>query len=914
MNTRVLSLFVIVLFIIVFFFAFFGLALGQGPVLTTLPTPTPSLMASDTLSSLGPTPQDARPDLIVEKIETNPAIPKVGQSTTISVTIRNQGAGIVSEGNNYLTDLYIDPPFDPIINYHQIVSPTLGLPWGAQWFYVPPGGSYVFTTTWVFTDVKTFDVWAQVDSDNNVVEENEDNNTQQSNFSVLTAQSFKHDTHQDFLTNMASTLDNSDPSGALRLGHFSEPPHIEWPFSDGCEITSSTVTIADYNMQMPDFRINEVMTGEQVKPHLFANGEGIVIAVWQDGRNGDTYNRDIYLRYSTDEGQTWGQEERVNDDPAGNHINQLNPVAALSKKGDLLVAWQDRRNGDYDIYAQRLVISGTTLIRSGANMLVGGAASYNTGDQINPDIAVDETGGFHVTWQDNRNGNDDIFASSYIPDNGGYTWTLVRQVNDDNGAPQQNPTIQALDWLEPTEVTYTVAPTPPYTVTVTGIISEPAKILVVTWEDYRQGYADVSMAVSADGGETFGFDGFITNSLSDGHQQNPDVTLTKGTNKISFTVPLPGNAQTEVEVEVPVSVIHSVWEGHRSPGSDGDIFYNASQLAVEQIGEGNDLRFVLDLGASNEQINQNDARAWQTKPPDQREPRLVAIPCGEDADEEKWNLFIAWADGRNYDSWNYDIYYVVKSTCEGMPPGLATNQMLNDGVRLHQFDATSPSYDDYDAGSPPPGYQIKPSVATDIQTDWPYVLGGYLYLAWQDDRAGDHQSENDIYFARSNLTFFNQAPHGYGYGAGSQISDILDSESDDTTWYTLDWSAATDASTYVTIQTRLGDTITDVLTSAWYPQRFPFQPQPWDCNANQSGAPLPGYDAPGQHIEDASGDFWPQARYIQYRVNFFTRDSTKTPELDDLIIYFDHEIREDNGNGNGDPGTNSQVILPIVLK
>ena len=173
MNTRVLSLFVIVLFIIIFFFAFFGLALGQGPVLTTLPTPTPSLMASDTLLSLGPTPQDARPDLIVEKIETNPAIPKVGQSTTISVTIRNQGTGIVPEGNNFLTDLYIDPPFDPTVNYHQIVSTTLGLPWGAQWFFLPPGGSYVFTTTWVFTDVRTFDVWAQIDSDNNVIEEDE---------------------------------------------------------------------------------------------------------------------------------------------------------------------------------------------------------------------------------------------------------------------------------------------------------------------------------------------------------------------------------------------------------------------------------------------------------------------------------------------------------------------------------------------------------------------------------------------------------------------------------------------------------------------------------------------------------------------------------------------------------------------
>jgi hypothetical protein len=915
MKNRFFSLAVIALVLVILFLALVGLASGQGPILTTLPTPTPAPVTADTIFPLDVTPQDTRPDLIVEKIETDPAIPLVGESTLISVTVKNQGIGIVPEGNNFLTDLYIDPPFDPTVNYHQIVSTTLGLPWGAQWFFLPPGGSYVFTTTWVFTDVKTFDVWAQIDSDNNVIEEDEYNNTRKSNVSVLTARSFRHDTHQDFLTNMASTVGNSDPTGVLRLGHFIEPPYIAWPFSSGCEITPGTVAVSDYNMEMPDLQINEAMTGGQVEPHLFANGEGVVIAVWQDGRNGDIANQDIYLRYSTDWGQTWGAEIRVNDDdPVSSHVNQLYPVAALDESGNLLVAWQDRRNGDYDIYAQRFVISDTTLITVGANVLVGGPESYNDRDQKKPDIAVDETGGFYVTWQDNRNGNDDVFASSFVPDNGDYTWTLVRQVNDDNAAAQQNPTIQVLDWLEPTGVTYTIAPTSPYTVTVTGVVSEPAKILVVTWEDNRQGYADIAMAVSADGGETFGFDGLITDSVGDGHQQKPDVTLTKDTSKVNFVVPLPDDTQAEVSVDVPVSEIHTVWEGHSSPGSDGDIYYNARQLAVEQIGDSNSFRFVLKLGSGNQQINQDDARAWQTRPPDQRDPSLVAVPCGADAGEEDWNLFIVWADGRNYDSWNYDIYYTVRSSCEGMPDGLATNQMVNDGVRLHNFDTSNPSYDDYDVGSPPPGYQVKPSVAADIQTDWPFVLGGYLYLAWQDDRVGDHQLENDIYFARSNLTFFNQ---NHSYGAGSHISDILDSERDDTTWYTIDWSAATAASTYVTVQTRLGDTIDEVMASDWHPQRFPFQPQSWDCSdgieGDESGAPIPGYDAPGQHIEDAAGDFWPQARYVQYRVNFYTRDSTKTPELDHLTVYFDREGPESDDD-NPDDGQGSYTYLPILLK
>ena len=232
--------------------------------------------------------------------------------------------------------------------------------------------------------------------------------------------------------------------------------------------------------------------------------------------------------------------------------------------------------------------------------------------------------------------------------------------------------------------------------------------------------------------------------------------------------------------------------------------------------------------------------------------------------------------------------------------------MLNNGVRLHNFDTSNPSFDEYDAGSPLPGKQLNPSVAADIQLEGQLVSGGYLYLVWVDNRAGDHpNAEQDIYFARSNLTFFNQGV--FGYGAGSYISDILDSEDDDTTWYTIDWTAATPSSTYVTVQTRLGDTITDVLASEWYPQRFPYQPQPPECDATRTGAPIAGYRA-GGHIEDASGAFWPEGRYIQYRVNFFTRDSIYTPELDDLTIFYDRQ-----GPSNGNEKDNF-TYLPLIMK
>ncbi len=167
--------------------------------------------------------------------------------------------------------------------------------------------------------------------------------------------------------------------------------------------------------------------------------------------------------------------------------------------------------------------------------------------------------------------------------------------------------------------------------------------------------------------------------------------------------------------------------------------------------------------------------------------------------------------------------------------------------------------------------------------------------------------EKDIFVADTNLTYANQPPYNFfNDGAGSYISNPLDSGAVDTTWYTVSWSGATDASTSITVQTRLGNTVQELLASNWYPARYPFQPQPDDCDATLSGAPIAGYSAPGQSIENSLGNILPKARYIQYRVNFYTRDETKTPELYDLTIYY-NPGKTPGGGGN-------KVYLPLVRK
>src|SRR5574341_808611 len=105
MKTKLLWLLSSLLAVIVLLFVLSGIASGQGPVLTSLPTPTPMPLPPGTASSAGLVSQDALPDLIVTKIETQPPTPLVGQSTVTSVTIKNAGSGNLPPGNNFLTDL-----------------------------------------------------------------------------------------------------------------------------------------------------------------------------------------------------------------------------------------------------------------------------------------------------------------------------------------------------------------------------------------------------------------------------------------------------------------------------------------------------------------------------------------------------------------------------------------------------------------------------------------------------------------------------------------------------------------------------------------------------------------------------------------------------------------------------------------
>lgn len=95
--------------------------------------------------------------------------------------------------------------------------------------------------------------------------------------------------------------------------------------------------------------------GDQLELVMAADGAGGAIGAWTDYRSATTY--DLYAQHVFASGaldNAWPADGlAVSTAP----LFQELPTIAADEKGGAIVAWQDSRNGNYDIYAQHLVVS-----------------------------------------------------------------------------------------------------------------------------------------------------------------------------------------------------------------------------------------------------------------------------------------------------------------------------------------------------------------------------------------------------------------------------------------------------------------------------------------------------------------------------------------------------------------------------
>ncbi len=141
---------------------------------------------------------------------------------------------------------------------------------------------------------------------------------------------------------------------------------------------------------------------------LATDGHGGAIIAWNDQRNG-TGVYDVYVQSIDSTGITqWSADGIPVCTASGNQFTQS--IIHDGENGTIIV-WQDERNGNWDIYAQN--IDSVGLIKWGYNGIPICVAS-NT--QTNPRIDVNGYGGAVITWEDYRNGSRDIYAQSINSD------------------------------------------------------------------------------------------------------------------------------------------------------------------------------------------------------------------------------------------------------------------------------------------------------------------------------------------------------------------------------------------------------------------------------------------------------------------------------------------------------------------
>ncbi|MFX1476757.1 MAG: hypothetical protein ACFFCI_01370 [Promethearchaeota archaeon] len=188
----------------------------------------------------------------------------------------------------------------------------------------------------------------------------------------------------------------------------------------------------------------------QFYPKVCNDGTGGAIITWIDSRGLDN---DIYAQKVDSNGNMKWASNGIPICTA--NLIQDSPQIISDGSGGAIITWQDDRNMDYDIYAQRVDSNGNMKWATNG-IPICTATSY----QGSPQLISDGMGGAIITWHDNReiDTDTDIYAQR-VDSNGNTLWFP-------NG---------------------TVICTAEDTQFVSKIMSDGASGAIITWSDMRTG-------------------------------------------------------------------------------------------------------------------------------------------------------------------------------------------------------------------------------------------------------------------------------------------------------------------------------------------------------------------------------------------------------------------------------------------
>jgi hypothetical protein len=177
--------------------------------------------------------------------------------------------------------------------------------------------------------------------------------------------------------------------------------------------------------------------GGQSGVRMAALTGGDFVFTWEDQRNPDP---DIYAQKINLAGQPqWGEYVIVySDQGQSSPVSQKNPRIVKTSDNGAIIIWEDNRLDlqNPDLYAQKLSNSGTKLWNPDGVALC--TAEFA---QVGPRMTPDSSGGCYVVWDDLRNGNtpnDDVYAQ-HLSSTGAALWdangkAICTAANAQNGS------------------------------------------------------------------------------------------------------------------------------------------------------------------------------------------------------------------------------------------------------------------------------------------------------------------------------------------------------------------------------------------------------------------------------------------------------------------------------------------------
>lgn len=372
--------------------------------------------------------------------------------------------------------------------------------------------------------------------------------------------------------------------------------------------------------QPADVAVNHA-DAEALAPDVSCAGQNVYVT-WEDLRDGELSNHNIYAAVSTDGGQTFGDDDILLDGDVDGSAMSLAPRTA-AVGDDVYVTWFDNRHGAYDIYVQASHDRGRTWLTDATRADGDDAGSaYSAWPVIGA-----SADGVVVAWEDSRNGGNDIYASASA-DGNAFRGEARLDGGDDPGAHNS---------FEP------------------RLVMEGG-LAAVTWYDERNGARDIFLNVTSDAGGSWSGDALRVESDPEGEADSlhPSIAVQDGLLYLAWQDNRAGGYDIFERTYDPAAGTFAAEESRMDTDADGESQSYYPQIAVsaanvfvvwqdyredrDNVGF-NDLRYNYS-GDGGEHWNANDLRVNSNEPGSSYAVDATAGIVGK-------SFVTVWSDGRD---------------------------------------------------------------------------------------------------------------------------------------------------------------------------------------------------------------------------------------------------------------------------